>query len=87
MARHWKRARYFLVYCAGHIKNLLVHYPDWAFVNEREERLYFVRETKSTPDSKARRTQENQKAACGKRHFEALEVDFDVVTRLSEVVM
>ena len=27
------------------------------------------------------------KMACGKRHFEALEVDFDVVTRLSEVAM
>ena len=35
----------------------------------------------------ARRTQENQKTACGTRHFEALEVDFAVVTRLSEVVM
>ena len=61
--------------------------PDWAFVTEREERLYFVRETKSTSDDEARRTQENQKTACGKRHFEALEVDFDVVTRLSEVAM
>ena len=61
--------------------------PDWAFVTEREERLYFVRETKNTLDSEARRTQENQKTACGKRHFEALEVDFDVVTRLSEVAM
>ena len=61
--------------------------PDWAFVTEREERLYFVRETKSTLDDEARRTQENQKTACGKRHFEALAVDFDVVTRLSEVAM
>ena len=47
----------------------------------------FVRETKSTSGDEARRTQENQKTACGKRHFEALEVDFDVVTRLSEVAM
>ena len=61
--------------------------PDWAFVTEREERLYFVRETKSTLDSKERRTKENQKIICGKRHFEALEVDFDVVTKLSEVSM
>ena len=61
--------------------------PDWAFVTERGERLYFVRETKSTPDSEARRTRENQKTACGERYFEALEVDFDVVTRLSEVAM
>ena len=56
-------------------------------MTEREARLYFVRETKSTPDSEARRTQENQKTAYGKRHFEALEVDFEVVTRLSEVAM
>lgn len=61
--------------------------PDWAFVTEREERLYFVRETKSTSDDEARRIQENQKTACGKRHFEALGVDFDVVTGLSEVEM
>ena len=60
---------------------------DWAFVTERGERLYCVRETKSTPDNEARRTRENQKTACGKRHFEALEVDFAVVTRLSEVAM
>ena len=61
--------------------------PDWAFVTEREERLYFVRETKSTLDSEERRTKENQKITCGKRHFEALEVDFAVVTQLSEVAM
>lgn len=61
--------------------------PDWAFVTEREERLYFVRETKSTLDSQERRTKENQKITCGQRHFEALEVDFDVVTKLSEVAM
>lgn len=59
--------------------------PDWAFVTEREQRLYFVRETKSTLDSDERRLKENQKITCGKRHFEALEVDFAVVTRLSEV--
>ena len=61
--------------------------PDWAFVTEREERLYFVRETKSTLDSEERHTKENQKITCGRRHFEALGVDFDVVTKLSEVSM
>ena len=30
--------------------------PDWAFVSESGKRLYFVRETKSTPDSEARQT-------------------------------
>lgn len=59
--------------------------PDWAFVTEREEKLYFVRETKSTIDSEERRTKENQKIVCGRRHFESIGVDFDVVTSLTEV--
>ena len=59
--------------------------PDWAFVTERDDKLYFVRETKSTLDSEERRTKENQKIVCGRRHFEALDVDFAVVTALSEV--
>jgi len=59
--------------------------PDWAFVTERDEKLYFVRETKSTLDSEERRTKENQKIDCGRRHFGVLGTDFDVVTSLSEV--
>lgn len=61
--------------------------PDWAFVTDRDEKLYFVRETKSTLDSEDRRTKENQKIACGRRHFETLGVDYDVVTSLNEVAM
>ena len=61
--------------------------PDWAFVTEREEKLYFVRETKSTLDSEERRTKENQRIACGRKHFGALGVDYDVATSLSEVGM
>jgi type III restriction enzyme len=61
--------------------------PDWAFVTEREEKLYFVRETKSTTDSEELRTKENQKISCGSRHFEALGVDYAVVKALAEVAM
>ena len=61
--------------------------PDWAFVTEQEQKLYFVRETKSTLDSEERRTKENQKIACGRKHFETLGVDYDVVTSLVEVAM
>jgi type III restriction enzyme len=61
--------------------------PDWAFVTERDEKLYFVRETKSTLDSEERRTKENQKIACGRKHFDSIGVDFAVVTSLSEVAM
>jgi type III restriction enzyme len=59
--------------------------PDWAFVTEREQKLYFVRETKSTLDNEERRTTENQKIACGRKHFDTLGVDYGVVTSLAEV--
>jgi type III restriction enzyme len=59
--------------------------PDWAFVTEREDKLYFVRETKGTLDSEEHRTKENQKIACGQKHFDTLGVDYDVVTSLAEV--
>lgn len=61
--------------------------PDWAFVTERDEKLYFVRETKSTTDKEELRNKENQKIECGKKHFKTLGVDFEVVTKLSEVAM
>lgn len=59
--------------------------PDWAFVTKRDKKLYFVRETKSTADSEELRMKENQKIECGKSHFETIGVDYDVVTKLSEV--
>ena len=61
--------------------------PDWAFVTEREENIYFVRETKSTLDSEERRMKENQKITYSRKHFDALGVDYDVVTSLAEVQM
>jgi len=59
--------------------------PDWAFVTARDEKLYFVRETKSTLDSEDRRSKENQKIFCGRKHFETIGVDYDVVISLSEI--
>ncbi len=59
--------------------------PDWAFITHRDEKLYFVRETKSTLDNQERRTKENQKILCGKRHFETIDVDYEVVTKLAEI--
>jgi type III restriction enzyme len=59
--------------------------PDWAFMTSRDEKLYFVRETKSTLDNQERRNKENQKILCGKRHFETIGVDYGVVTKLAEV--
>lgn len=59
--------------------------PDWAFVTEREEKLYFVRETKKNTEEEELRITEDRKTKFGKRHFEALDVDFDVVTSLKQV--
>ncbi|MES2905489.1 MAG: DEAD/DEAH box helicase family protein [Pseudomonadota bacterium] len=59
--------------------------PDWAFVTERDKKLYFVRETKSTKDSEERRKKENQKIHCGMKHFETINVDYGIVKSLSEV--
>ena len=59
--------------------------PDWAFVTKGEKRLFFVRETKSTLLAHERRTTENNKIACGRKHFEALGVDFGLATSLSDV--
>ncbi len=59
--------------------------PDWAFVAEKDGKLYFVRETKSSKDSSKLRVTENHKILCGKKHFKALGVDYAVVTKLSEV--
>lgn len=59
--------------------------PDWAFVTERDEKLYFVRETKSTVVREKQRPGESYKTQCGKKHFEALGVDYAVVTNLDEV--
>lgn len=60
--------------------------PDWAIVAEKDERVYLVRETKSTTDAGKRRNSENQKIKCGRRHFEAIEVDFDDCSTVSEAL-
>lgn len=59
--------------------------PDWAFVTERHDKLFFIRETKSTLERGKRRQQENQKTDCGKKHFDTLGEDYAVVTKLTEV--
>ena len=60
--------------------------PDWAVVTEADEKLYLVRETKSTHDEDKRRNIENQKIACGQAHFDALGVNFKVATNFREVL-
>jgi type III restriction enzyme len=62
--------------------------PDWAVVTERDQKLYLVRETKSTHDRDKRRSIENKKVDCGKAHFTAIapEVNFKVATDIREVL-
>lgn len=59
--------------------------PDWAVVKYNENTIYLVRETKSTKDFEKLRNSEADKIRCGRRHFEALGTDFDVVVCAAEV--
>lgn len=59
--------------------------PDWAIVKHEDETIYLVRETKATRDYEKLRNVEADKIRCGRRHFEALGTDFNVITTASEV--
>ena len=66
--------------------------PDWAIVfyvqdefGEPQERLYLVRETKGSDDPERLRGTEEMKITCARRHFESIEVDYDVVTSAEEL--
>ena len=60
--------------------------PDWAVVVEDDQKLYLVRETKSTLERDKRRESENKKLDCGKAHFKALGVNFKDATNIYEVL-
>ncbi|MGC2595445.1 MAG: DEAD/DEAH box helicase family protein [Rhabdochlamydiaceae bacterium] len=60
--------------------------PDWAVSIEDDEKLYLIRETKSTHDASKRRETENLKTDCGKAHFEALGVNFKIATNIREML-
>jgi type III restriction enzyme len=51
--------------------------PDWAILKHDDTVLYLVRETKGTKNFEKLRNSEAE-IRCGRRHFEALSVDFDV---------
>jgi type III restriction enzyme len=65
--------------------------PDWAIVSEKQdlkgklqEILHFVVETKAK-DVSDRGTNEQFKIECGKKHFEILEIPYEVVENLSDL--
>ncbi len=57
--------------------------PDWAIVLKQEEgeKLYLVRETKFVDNISNLRPIELFKTWCGKKHFEALDVDYNIATK------
>lgn len=59
--------------------------PDWAILKHDNTVLYLVRETKATRNFEKLRNVEAEKIRCGRKHFETLKVDFDVVTSAKEV--
>ena len=59
--------------------------PDWAILKHDETVLYLVRETKGTKDFEKLRNTEADKIRCGRKHFEKLDVNFDVVVAASEI--
>lgn len=59
--------------------------PDWALVMEHTDRVYLVRETKSSLVEAERRPVENQKISCARKHFAAINVDYDDVRDLDDV--
>ncbi|MCK6600349.1 MAG: DEAD/DEAH box helicase family protein [Bacteroidetes bacterium] len=59
--------------------------PDWAIVKHEDSTIYLVRETKSTLNFDKLRNTESDKIKCGRRHFEAIGVNFNVVTSSNEI--
>ncbi len=59
--------------------------PDWAIVKHDDNTIYLVRETKGTKDFEKLRNSEADKIKCGRKHFEALGANFDVVTSAVEI--
>lgn len=59
--------------------------PDWAIVKEEDDKIYLVRETKGSKEELKLRASEWAKIQCGKAHFDALGVDYDVVVSAAEI--
>lgn len=61
--------------------------PDWAILIEQDDaKLYLVRETKSSLIKEDLRKAENDKIDCGRKHFKAIEVDYDVTDSLRQTL-
>lgn len=58
--------------------------PDWAILKQNGKIVYLIRETKSTKDQLKLRIPEIDKIACGRKHFEIINIDYDVATSFAD---
>ena len=59
--------------------------PDWAILKENGKIVYMIRETKATKEQLQLRLPEVDKIKCGRQHFLAIGVDYDVATTVEEL--
>lgn len=59
--------------------------PDWAIMMEDGASFYLIRETKGSTIEADRRGRENDKIHAARRHFEAIDVNYDVAMSFREV--
>ncbi|MFH1776913.1 MAG: hypothetical protein ABH952_05075 [Candidatus Omnitrophota bacterium] len=59
--------------------------PDWAILKENGKIVYMIRETKSTKEQLKLRLPEVDNIHCGRQHFLAIGVDYDVATTVEEL--
>lgn len=58
--------------------------PDWAILKKNGKIIYMIRETKGTKDALGLRGLEKAKTDCGEKHFEAIGIDYRVVTGIED---
>jgi hypothetical protein len=81
---YWHSRKYWVVPRARTTPSSVSGCPSY-LPSMRIEKPYLVRETKGTKDFLKLGNSEADKVRCGKQHFEALGVNFDVVVNASEV--
>lgn len=59
--------------------------PDWAILKENGKIVYMIRETKATKEQLQLRLPEVDKIKCGRQHFLAIGVDYDIATTVEEL--
>jgi type III restriction enzyme len=61
--------------------------PDWAILKKNGKIIYMIRETKGTRDALGLRGLEKAKTDCGEKHFEAIGIDYRVVTGIEDAML